>query len=316
MTFSSRLSLALNAGLTLPEGPLTLWGVQPDSDISATDTPLIVSRDARVHDRAPNAVEALDGPCAAAAVLVPREKKRAFALLAEAAAATDGMLIVDGAKTDGIEPLLKALKKRGDVSGPISKAHGKLFWLETAPDLSDWVAAPAEVDGLQTMPGVFSADKVDAGSKLLADALPKKLGKSIVDLGAGWGWLSAQVTDEDREIHMVEADGVALDCAQHNVPSAIAHWADVTRWQTPRLFDTCIMNPPFHQGRKGAPDLGRAFIGKAAEVLKPTGQLYMVANRHLPYEDALSGLFGHVTEMAGDGRYKLFHATRPTRRKR
>ncbi|MGX9355194.1 class I SAM-dependent methyltransferase [Roseobacteraceae bacterium S113] len=319
MPFSSRLSMARDAGLELPEGSVTLWGATPESDLSALTQPQLISRDARVHARFPGTLEAPTEPSAASIVIVSREKKRARDHIAQAAANTQGLLIIDGQKTDGIEPLFKELKRRGAVAGPIAgpiaKAHGKLFWLETAPDLSDWRAQPLQVDGLHSMAGVFSADKVDTGSRLLAQALPAKLGASVLDLGAGWGWLSAQMVQDGREIHMVETDGVALDCARANVPGATAFWADVTTWQHRQLYDAVVMNPPFHEGRKGTPDLGQAFIAKAAQVLKPSGQLFMVANRHLPYEDTLAKLFAKTEEIGGDGRFKLFRATRPTRRR-
>ena len=316
MPFSTRLSLALEAGLLLPEGPVGIWGADVDSDVSALVAPQIISQDARVHAVFRGAHRKAEGPLAAACVILPRARKEAQALIAEAAAATSGPLIVDGQKTDGIDPIVKALKKRGDLMGPISKAHGKLCWLETPPDLSDWAAQPSNIEGFKTLPGVFSADHIDPGSAALAKALPANLGKSIADLGAGWGWLSAQVISPEREVHMVEADGAALECAIENVPEAKAHWADVLTWHEPMGFDTVIMNPPFHHGRKGTPELGQAFIEKAAKILKPAGQLFMVANRHLPYEATLNAQFTKVTELAGDGRFKVFQAARPKRIRR
>jgi 16S rRNA (guanine1207-N2)-methyltransferase len=41
----------------------------------------------------------------------------------------------------------------------------------------------------------------------------------------------------------------------------------------------------------------------------------MVANRHLPYEEALNANFGKVTDLGGDARFKLFHAARPLRKR-
>lgn len=315
MPFSTRLRLAQEAGLSLPQGPVAVFGATPDADLSDVTEPVIVSRDARVHARFSNASETPPDEAGAAIVLLSREKARARDDLATAARITNGPLIVDGQKTDGIEPMLKALRALSPVHGPVSKAHGKLFWCETAPDLSDWAAQPLEVDRLQSWPGVFSAGKIDAGSALLAAALPSKLGKAVCDLGAGWGWLSAQIARHGgvQDLHMVETDGWALDCARSNVPDATAYWADVTTWHNPRLFDCVVMNPPFHEGRKGVPDLGAAFIDKAAEILTPTGQLFMVANRHLPYETTLSARFAKVDEIGGDGRFKLFHASRPRR---
>ena len=59
-------------------------------------------------------------------------------------------------------------------------------------------------------------------------------------------------------------------------------------------MDAVVMNPPFHTGRTAEPGLGQAFITAAARLLAPQGQLWMVANRHLPYETALGGQFAHV----------------------
>ena len=57
------------------------------------------------------------------------------------------------------------------------------------------------------------------------------------------------------------------------------------------VMDAVVMNPPFHEGRKADPELGQAFIEAAAGMLGAKGKLYMVANRHLPYEETLERLF-------------------------
>jgi 16S rRNA (guanine1207-N2)-methyltransferase len=41
------------------------------------------------------------------------------------------------------------------------------------------------------------------------------------------------------------------------------------------------------------------------------GVFYMVANRHLPYEAALTAAFGEITELAGPPGFKLIAARRP-----
>jgi 16S rRNA (guanine1207-N2)-methyltransferase len=73
------------------------------------------------------------------------------------------------------------------------------------------------------------------------------------------------------------------------------------------------MNPPFHSGRKGMPEIGQAFLATAARLLKPAGNLYLVANRHLPYEARLRELFAQVQDVGGDSAFKLIRATRPRR---
>lgn len=264
-------------------------------------------------------VAAGDERFAAALVCLPRAKARARAVIAQAMTLTDGPVIVDGAKTDGIDALLKDMRRRVDVSAPISKAHGKLFWTQASADaFADWRDdAPHQVDGFATAPGVFSADGIDPASELLADALPALPGRHVADLGAGWGYLSARMlTGQGIEtLDLVEADHFALDCARLNVtdPRARFHWADATRWAPEEKIDAVVMNPPFHTGRSADPGLGRDFIRAAARILAPSGRLWMVANRHLGYEAALKECFAHVEEIAGDTRFKVIHATRPVR---
>ena len=255
------------------------------------------------------------GVCASV-VFLPRAKAEARALVADAMAITRGPVIVDGAKTDGIDSVMKDMRKRSAVSGPISKAHGKLFWLDGDADLfADWAATPGQIGNFITAPGVFSADAIDPASQLLADALPEKLGRTVVDLGAGWGYLAARCLDRAgiETLHLVEAEQAALTCARQNIndPRAQFHWADATTWAAPKPVDTVVMNPPFHTGRSAEPALGRAFIATAARILATGGTLWMVANRHLPYETALAASFRNVQDVGGDNRFKIIRADRP-----
>ena len=71
------------------------------------------------------------------------------------------------------------------------------------------------------------------------------------------------------------------------------------------------MNPPFHAGRRADPEIGRAFIAAAARMLKPAGTLWLVANRHLPYEISLKDRFRDVAEIAGTSKFKVLQAVRP-----
>ncbi len=327
-----RLSLALEGGnLTLPEGArIAVFAPTADTDLSPLPQDLCHIITGNKPDSDYFAAlgyacnTAPEGRYGASLVCLPRAKDRARALIAEAADVTDGPVIVDGLKTDGIESALKGCRKRADgVAGPINKAHGKLFWMNPAPALDDWhTGEPGEIEeGYVTAPGVFSADGIDPASRALADNLPETLGAHVIDLGAGWGYLTHRALSREsiRQIDAVEADHSALACARLNVtdPRAQFHWEDALRWRPATAADTVLMNPPFHTARKADPALGRAFIAAAAEMLKPSGQLWMVANRHLPYEQTLAGLFVDVTEApGGDTRFKLLHARRPMRKKR
>ena len=58
-------------------------------------------------------------------------------------------------------------------------------------------------------------------------------------------------------------------------------------------------------GRGDRPDIGRAFIAAAANALKPGGRLWLVANRHLPYEHALGEGFPQVETLVQNGGFKI-----------
>lgn len=319
----SRLDLAFPEGAT---GSVLLIGADAMTDLAAFDRAhtRIVQRQAADHaalaGRGWTVATRPDGPPAETVVVfLPRARAQARAWLAEAAAnlAPGGRIWVDGQKIDGIDAMLKELRGLTGVDGVESRAHGKIFHLSGPADLvpqawaaRDLTAAP----GFITRPGLFSADGIDPGSALLAAHLPERMPTRIVDLGAGWGWLSAQILARPgvEALHLVEADADALDCARLNVtdPRARFHWADATQFTLPEPVNGVVMNPPFHAGtRTGDAGIGAGFIAAAARLLTGAGRLWMVANRHLPYEPVLARHFADMQEIGGDSRFKIITAT-------
>ncbi len=168
-------------------------------------------------------------------------------------------------------------------------------------------------------PGLFAWDRIDAASALLASCLPTDLAGKGADLGAGFGYLSAEVLARCPGViamDLYEAEARALDLARLNLaapgepaPSArlAFHWHDVTAGLADR-YDFIVSNPPFHQGRADQPELGRAFIAAAAAALKPRGRLWLVANRHLPYEAELAQGFTSVRTVREQDGFKVIEA--------
>ncbi len=318
---SSRLPLALERGFAFPAGRIAVFRPRGGGDLSALPKADVQVIQGFYPDNQAFSAQgyatavAAEGAYAAAVVCVPRAKAEARALVAEAMARTGGgPVIVDGQKEDGVEGLLRDCRKLGEVSEPISKAHGKLF-VVTGGDFSGWVPEPGAVGDFVTTPGVFSAGAVDEGSAALAAALPDSLPKRIADLGAGWGFLSAEILRRKgvAELHLIEAEHAALDCARHNVtdPRAQFHWADALSFTADPPFDAIVTNPPFHTSRAADPGLGRSFIAAAARLLKTSGRLWLVANRHLPYEAETRAHFHEVQEQGGTSRFKILAAARP-----
>ena len=327
-----RLSLALGLGDALPsEGRILVIGPRAGTDLSGLDPARVTAEQGFRPDH--DALAALgytvvpeaQGSFSAALIFLPRARDAGRALVARAAQMVlpGAPIWIDGQKTDGVDTMLRDLRARAAVDAPLSKAHGKIFRLANPGPaaLADWRAQDLQpLPGFVTVPGVFSSDHVDPGSAALADALPHDLHGRIADLGAGWGWLAVQILARPAvtELHLIEADHAALGCARRNVadPRARFHWADATRFHPDRPFDVVVMNPPFHVARAADPGLGLAFIRAAASMLTPAGHLWMVANRHLPYEAALTQAFRKVTEIGAAGGFKVIHAAAPTLRAR
>ena len=269
-------------------------------------------------------------------VLPPRQREEARALLAKAclAVAPGGIVVASVANDEGAKSREADFKQLAGTLATISKHHCRVSW--TRPDavfdaglLAQWAKADAprvqrsaEVPGgeFRTRPGVFARDRVDAASKMLADALPDDLRGRVADFGAGWGYLSMQVLarcNQVTSLDLYEADARSLALADENLADAHlpvhCHWQDVTQGVAER-FDAIVCNPPFHAlGRGDRPDIGRAFIAAAANALKPGGRLWLVANRHLPYEQALGDGFADVRTLAQNGGFKIVEATKATR---
>ena len=320
----SRLSTAIDAGsLALPDGLLTVLRPPAAYDLSALpQDKLAISHsfrpDAAWWEASGHAVSATPVAAAAALVVVPRSKALARGLIAQACTLAP-LVIVDGQRADGIDSIFNDIRGRLGPLSSITKAHGRLFWFATTEAFADWaIPGPSKgPDGFVTQPGVFSESGADAGSMLLAAHLPAKLPPRVADLGAGWGYLSAAALTKAGlgSLDLIEAEQLALDCAALNIrdPRARFHWADVATFKPAAAYDAIITNPPFHTTSKADPAIGRSFIAAAQRMLTPGGHLWLVANRHLPYEAALRAGFRSVDEVGGDAAFKVFHATRPIR---
>ena len=311
-----------------PVGPTLVIGALPSQVLNTLPEPHCVQSFKPYHDaitaQGITCATKPEGQFAQSFVKLSRHKDVNRLRTAQAWAHTHvgGIVIISGDKTEGVEALLKDLKKQIALDGVLPKSHGKVFWMRRTDAISppvDWLAGaePSKnKDGFATMAGVFSADKIDRGSKLLAEHLTDAKG-IVADLGAGWGYLSHTLLKQSPEIarlDLFEAEATALDAARLNVtdPRAEFHWEDVTNMTGfENSYDLVISNPPFHESRKSEPQLGQKFIEKAARILKRSGVLMMVANRQLPYERTLEQQFKITENLADSSGYKVIVARNP-----
>jgi len=278
--------------------------------------------------------EALRGTLPLVLVLPPRQREEARALFARALAllAPGGRIVACQSNNEGARSGEGDLKQLTGLGGSLTKNHCRVYWtapLDGAPDpalAARWAALDATRPILGgrflSRPGVFAWDRIDPASALLAEHLPTDLAGRAADLGAGYGYLSRELLERCPKItalDLYEAEQRALSLAELNLappprPLPLRFlWRDVTAGVEPG-YDVIVSNPPFHTpAREDRPDIGRRFIAVAAEALRPGGRLYVVANRHLPYEQILNDSFGTVQVLAERDGFKLIEAVRGRR---
>jgi len=269
--------------------------------------------------------------------LPPRQREEARAVLARAVrfAGSGGCVLACQSNNEGARSGAADLERLAGAVRSLSKNHCRVFWSAPLGDAVDrdlvdeWSAldAPRPIAGgrFVSRPGLFAWDRVDTASALLAAHLPDTLRGRVADLGAGYGYLAAEVVRRCANVEAIdlyEAEQRALEPARENLAAAVRDaaravavellWHDVTNGLS-RRYDAIVSNPPFHQGRADQPGLGRAFIAAAADALGPKGRFCMVANRHLPYESLLAARFADVRAVVVQDGFKVIEARGPRR---
>lgn len=278
------------------------------------------------------ALEAADERYPLVLVLPPRQRDEARALLARALerVAPGGVLVACQSNNEGARSGESDLQQLAGLGGKLTKNHCRVFWTALLDGGHDealrkrWAALDAPraiLDGrFHSRPGVFAWDRIDPASALLVEQLPADLSGRGADLGAGWGYLSAELLARCPKVtalDLYEAESRALELARRNLAAGAAQldfrWHDVTAGIDGR-YDFIVSNPPFHTpAREDRPDIGQRFIAVAAQALRPGGRLFMVANRHLPYEQILNDSFGQVRVAAERDGFKVIVGTKAGR---
>jgi 16S rRNA (guanine1207-N2)-methyltransferase len=230
-----------------------------------------------------------------------------------------GRLTALALKDRGGQRLNKELTAFGCEVGESSKRHHRIA-VTLRPEIPLGVAealaagAPQRVtdEQLWSQPGVFSWDRIDPGTALLIKTLPELSGIGA-DFGCGVGWLARPVLAcaKVTALTLVDLDRRAVEAARRNIedPRARIVWADV-RQAAEGLdkLDFVVSNPPFHDAGTEDKSLGQGFIAAAAASLRKGGVLWLVANRHLPYEAALNESFSKVRMAVETSGFKVFEA--------
>ncbi|MFC6635509.1 class I SAM-dependent methyltransferase [Microbulbifer taiwanensis] len=165
-----------------------------------------------------------------------------------------------------------------------------------------------ELGGLYSKPGLFGWNKIDRGSALLAEQFATLLpndGAHVVDLGCGYGYLSAQLAIRGNYYFTAtDNNAAALQACERNFRErgleGVVVPSDAGAELENRIADLLVCNPPFHQGFQVEGDLTDRFLKQSARLLKTAGYALFVVNEFIPLVRKGRDYFSGVQLLAKD----------------
>lgn len=164
---------------------------------------------------------------------------------------------------------------------------------------------------------VFCREGLDIGSRVLIPYLTHQphLVK-VADLGCGNGILGIVFAQHNpqAELTLVDESYMAIASAKANWQQALAdrsatiEVADGLSKQDKDSLDCVLCNPPFHQQQVIGDFIAKRMFKQASQSLKPEGELWVVANRHLGYFQLLKKLFKQVTTITQTNKFVVLKA--------
>jgi len=215
------------------------------------------------------------------------------------------------ARLGGRHRVISAAKQAADIPSHVVN--------DLNPGYYDYIEFDVPVRGrsyhIVSKPGIFSWNRLDAGTRTLLDHLEIGENDTILDLGAGYGIIGvvAATLAPRGHAYLVDAHVAAVNAskrtiAANNVTNATALLSDVASDVRHIAFDIVATNLPFHLGIKTEYQVALQFIKDAHAVLKVEGRLCLVANRFLKYEPFVTETFGNCHTIYSDNRYKMLKA--------
>lgn len=272
------------------------------------------------------------------AIRIPHEKLALLQLLSDAWSTlrVGGRCVIAGATNEGAKSAARLLELLFGASQVLASESGfrvvsAVKRHEVAPSVEEFSHPLLKHDAfnrvdvtlrgmplaLFTRPGVFSWEHLDEATEILAEQMLVDQGAEVLDLGCGSGALGvvASRLSGSGRVTMVDADSEAVRSAEQSaiaaaLPDFRAITSDIAHAVRDQRFDVVVSNPPFHVGKATALNVPLQFMRDAFHVLRPGGRVLLVANRTLPYEAALTELFGTMRTVHDGKRFKVLAATR------
>jgi 16S rRNA (guanine1207-N2)-methyltransferase len=254
---------------------------------------------------------------------------RAYSRLQE-----NGQLYLMGANDEGIKSVIAdtdmlyshvrvlAYKKGHRLAAATKSTTDQAFPVQWGDDPAQLkqilLEAPLGTIWIAAAPGVFSGSELDKGTEFLLsqpDLQHKSTGAAVLDVGCGSGVIGASLARFAETVHMVDSNLLAVHAARMTVQlngltNAQVYASDVYSEVGTAQFDLIVSNPPFHQGFNVSKTAAHTILQEADAHLRPGGEVMIVANAFLPYEDHMRPYLNEVRVLDRNPRYKVLIGTK------
>jgi 16S rRNA (guanine1207-N2)-methyltransferase len=266
-----------------------------------------------------------DGDAKSALVYLPKSKPLIDMTLAMVSGMVKkgGTVILVGGNDAGIRSANELYEKNvGHIDEKIVGNHsamyvGKNQALGAGKTLSDFLSYQNIVYGtmnieVANLPGVFSAGKLDAGTRLLLDTIPYTV-KKVLDMGCGAGGIGVvyKKKSPESEITLSDVSPIAVEATKKTVEKnnieAKVLLSDVFS-NIEGQYDLILVNPPFHKGVGTDYSFIEAFARDARKHLTKDGSIYIVCNSFLAYEKKLESAGFSVSVATDNTAFKVLLA--------
>lgn len=179
----------------------------------------------------------------------------------------------------------------------------------------------------------FSRDRLDLGARAMMQAMNDNTlpdAENIADLACGNGVLGLHAlnaigkdinkVDKQRCITFIDESYMAIAAAkenyQHIISDADKHkivpsFVIQDSIKKPEVnYDWIICNPPFHIGTAMDTYIANRMFQQSFIALQRTGQLWVVANRHLKYENQIKKIFKNAKIVLSNKKFVVIAATK------
>jgi len=236
-------------------------------------------------------------------------------------------IIVAAGKVDTIHNSTLALFEKyiGTTKTSLAKKKSRLIFslADQTNQLQTEVAVTWEIERLgwkiHNHANVFSRNHLDIGGRFLMDNLPEGDFTRVVDLGCGNGvvGMSAAEAYPEAQITFIDESYMAVDSARINMLKNFEEErSDNTRFVVnnglvgfkARSYDLILCNPPFHQQHAITDHIAWSMFNDAHFCLAVNGEMVIVGNRHLDYQDKLQRIFGNCELVAENKKFVILRA--------